>query len=161
MYIIPIYNVTVLPDGLTYLRADAFRKSTGQAAEQGDKVILLPAKTDNSGPVSADDFYDLAVTGVIGSPDTNGYVEIRTQDRVKVDAAEVLDDGRIQLSVSLFAGTDDLPEAEAKARCAALKEELLSFSKKFEWAPVAKYLLSFCENLNALITVLSPFMEME
>ena len=87
MYIIPIYNVTVLPDGLTYLRADAFRKSTGQAAEQGDKVILLPAKTDNSGPVSADDFYDLAVTGVIGSPDTNGYVEIRTQDRVKVDAA--------------------------------------------------------------------------
>ena len=161
MYILPIYNVTVLPDGLTYLRAEAFQKSTGQAPETGAKVILLPARTDNSGPVSAEDFYDLAVTGVIGSPDTNGYVEIRTQDRVKVDAAEVLDGGRLQLSVSLYACTDDLPEAEGKAKCAALKEELLSFSQKFEWAPIAKYLLSFCDNLNALITVLSPFMEME
>ena len=48
MYIIPIYNITVLPDAITYLHAQAFKSSTGQAAAQGDKVILLPTKTEKS-----------------------------------------------------------------------------------------------------------------
>ena len=161
MVIIPIYNVTVLPNAVTYLHTEAFQKSTGQAAAEGEKVILLPCKTDRSSDLTGEDFYSLAVTGEIGAPDTNGFVEIRTRDRVRVDSAEIMPGGRIQLEVARFPETPDLPEAEDKEKTDALKEELLAFSKKYDWAPVAKYLLSMVNNLNGLISILSPFMDTE
>ena len=160
MYIIPIYNITVLPNAITYLHTKAFQKSTGQTPAEGDKVILLPTKTENSEAFTADDLYELAVTGAVGTPDTNGFVEIRTKDRVHVDDADVLPDGKIQLALSRSPETEDLSPETDREKCAALKKELLAFSEKYDWAPMAKYLLSFCDNLNGLICILSPFMEM-
>ena len=161
MYIIPIYNITVLPNAITYLNGNAFKKSTGQEAVEGDKVILLPTKSDKGTEFTTDDFQTYAVTGEVGTPDTNGFVEIRTKYRVHVDDAEILPGGKIQLSLSRAPETEDFTPAEDRDKCTALKKELLAFSKNYDWAPAAKYLLSFCENLNGLIGILSPFMEME
>ena len=129
MYIIPIYNITVLPNAITYLHAKAFQKSTGQTPAEGDKVILLPTKTENSEAFTADDLYELAVTGAVGTPDTNGFVEIRTKDRVHVDDADVLPGGKIQLSLSRSPETEDLSPETDREKCAALKKELLAFSE--------------------------------
>ena len=161
MYIIPIYNITVLPNAITYLHAQAFKSSTGQAAAEGDKVILLPTKTEKSETFSTEDFQNLAVTGEVGTPDTHGFVEIRTKERVRVDDADILPGGKIQLSLSRAPETEDLPPQTDREKCAELKKELLEFAQKYDWAPMAKYLLSFCDNLNGLICILSPFMEME
>ena len=47
MYIIPVYNMTILPNAVTFLGKDAFQKSTGSQAEAGERVILLPTRTDD------------------------------------------------------------------------------------------------------------------
>jgi hypothetical protein len=47
MYIIPVYNITILPNAVTFLGKDAFQKSTGSQAEAGERVILLPTRTDD------------------------------------------------------------------------------------------------------------------
>lgn len=47
MYIIPVYNMTILPNAVTFLGKDAFQKSTNSTAEPGERVILLPTKTEN------------------------------------------------------------------------------------------------------------------
>ncbi len=160
MYILPLYNITVLPNAVTYLHTAAFKKSTGQAAAAGDRVVLLPTKTEKSEAFDAADFYPFAVTGEVGEPDTNGFAEIRTEHRVHVDEASILPDGRIRLSLSRADETGDLSPEEDREKCEALKKELLAFSQRYEWAPAARYLLSFAENLNALISILSPFMEL-
>ena len=161
MYIIPVYNMTVLPNAVTFLGKDAFEKSTGSPAESGERVILLPTKTENERVrLTEGDFREFAVSGVIGRTEVHGFVELRTQDRVHVDAADVLPGGKIRLSVSQLPETRDLSAEAEHEKYLALKEALLDFSKDQEWAPMAKYTLSFCDTLNGLITLLSPFMEL-
>lgn len=161
MYIIPVYNMTILPGAITFLGREAFQKSTNSPAEAGDRVILLPTKTENEqGGLAEGDFRELAVSGVIGRPDVHGFVEVKTQDRVHVDGADVLPGGKIRLAVSQCPETRDLaPEAE-REKYLALRQALLEFSAKQDWAPMAQYMLSFCDTLNGLITLLSPFMEL-
>ena len=161
MYIIPVYNMTILPNAVTFLGKDAFQKSTNSPAEPGERVILLPTKTENERVrMNEDDFREFAVSGVIGRPDVHGFVEVKTQDRVHVDAADVLPGGKIRLSVSQRPETRDLSQEAEQEKYTALKDALLEFSKNQEWAPMAKYMLSFCDTLNGLITLLSPFMEL-
>ena len=161
MYIIPVYNMTILPNAVTFLGKDAFQKSTGSQAEAGERVILLPTRTDDEqAHLAGSDFRELAVSGVIGRPDVHGFVELKTQDRVRVDAADVLPGGKIRLSVSQYPEAGDLSPEQERAKYLALKEALLEFSKNQDWAPMAKYMLSFCDTLNGLVTLLSPFMEL-
>ena len=161
MYIIPVYNMTILPNAVTILGKDAFQKSTGSQAEAGERVILLPTRTDDEqAHLAGSDFRELAVSGVIGRPDVHGFVELKTQDRVRVDAADVLPGGKIRLSVSQYPEAGDLSPEQERAKYLALKEALLEFSKNQDWAPMAKYMLSFCDTLNGLVTLLSPFMEL-
>ena len=161
MYIIPVYNMTVLPGAVTFLGRDDFQKSTQSPAVTGERVILLPTKTQNDhGSLTDGDFRELAVSGVIGRPDVHGFVEVRTQDRVFVDSADVLPGGKIRLSVSQRPEEPDLPDAEEQEKFRAMREALLEFAKGYDWAPMAKYMLSFCDTLNGLITLLSPFMDL-
>ena len=161
MYIIPVYNMTILPNAVTFLGKDAFQKSTNSAPEPGERVILLPTKTEHQRVrMNEDDFREYAVSGVIGRPDVHGFVELRTQDRVHVDAADVLPDGKIRLSVSQHPERRDLSAEQECGKYLALKDALLEFSKSQDWAPMAKYMLSFCDTLNGLVTLLSPFMEL-
>ena len=161
MYIIPVYNMTILPNAVTFLGKDAFQKSTNSPAEPGERVILLPTKTENERVrMNEGDFREFAVSGVIGRPDVHGFVEVKTQDRVHVDAADVLPGGKIRLSVSQQPESRDLSAEEEQKKYVALKDALLEFSKNQDWAPMARYMLSFCDTLNGLITLLSPFMEL-
>lgn len=160
MIILPTYNLTLLPNALVYLRADALRKATGKDAEKGDRVILLPSKTDRSlGGIVADDFHPLAVSGAISDTDAHGFVGIRTDARVGVDRLEVTPEGKISISISPKPEINDSDEQDDRDRLSKLKAELIEFSKSKEWAPMANYLLSVCDNLNSLVCVLSPFMD--
>ena len=126
------------------------------------RVILLPTRTEHEqARLIGKDFRELAVSGLIGRPDVHGFVEVKTQDRVRVDAADVLPGGKIRLSVSQFPEVGDLSAEQAQTKYLALKDALLDFSKNQDWAPMAKYMLSFCDTLNGLVTLLSPFMELD
>ena len=91
MLVIPVHKMVVLPHAVTYMRADAFAKSTGRAAAAGEKVILLLTKdaTERS-KLTSDSFQPLAVTGTVQEGVVNGFLGIKTLDRVGVDDADVM-----------------------------------------------------------------------
>lgn len=160
MLVIPVHKMVVLPHAVTYMRADAFAKSTGRSAEAGEKVILLLTKEDtDKGKLTNDSFQPLAVTGTIQSDIVNGFIGIKTLDRVGVDDALVMD-GKISLSVSPRPETQDLSDEEDSAKFRELKEAILSFASQYEWGAMTQQLLSFCDNLGGLLAVMSPFIQM-
>lgn len=160
MLVIPVHKMVVLPHAVTYIRADAFAKSTGRSAQAGEKVILLLTKEHQErSALTSDSFQPLAVTGVVREGVVNGFVGIRTLDRVGVDDAYVMD-GKISLSVSPRPEEQDFSAEEDRAVFTELKESILSFSSRYEWGGMAQQLLSFCDNLSGLIAVLSPFMDL-
>ena len=160
MFVIPVHKMVVLPHAVTYMRADDFAKSTGRSAEAGEKVILLLTKEDtDKRDLTDDSFQPLAVTGMIQSGIVNGFIGIKTIDRVGVDDAHVMD-GKISLSVSPRPETQDLSDEEDIAKFRELKGAILSFASQYEWGAMTRQLLSFCDNLGGLLAVMSPFMQM-
>ena len=135
--------MVVLPHAVTYMRADAFAKSTGRTTEAGEKVILLLTKEDtDKGMLTNDSFQPLAVTGTIQSSIVNGFIGIKTLDRVGVDDAHVMD-GKISLSVSPRPETQDLSAEEDNAKFKELKDAILLFASQYEWGAMTRQLLSF------------------
>ncbi|MBP0976730.1 MAG: AAA family ATPase, partial [Oscillospiraceae bacterium] len=160
MLVIPVFKMVVLPHSVTYMRADAFLKSTGRLAEAGEKVILLLTKenTDRKNLTSSG-FQPLAVTGTVRKTASEEFIGINTSDRVGVDDAVVMD-GKISLSVSPRPEIKDLSDEEDREKFSVLKNAILSFASEHEWGAMTKQLLSYCDNLSGLISVMSPFMQM-
>ncbi|MBP1568389.1 MAG: hypothetical protein J6U36_07095, partial [Oscillospiraceae bacterium] len=160
MLVIPVFKMVVLPHSVTYMRADAFLKSTGRLAEAGEKVILLLTKenTDRKNLTSSS-FQPLAVTGTVRKTASEEFIGINTNDRVGVDDAVVMD-GKISLSVSPRPEIKDLSDEEDREKFSVLKNAILSFASEHEWGAMTKQLLSYCDNLSGLISVMSPFMQL-
>ncbi|MBQ5336633.1 MAG: endopeptidase La [Oscillospiraceae bacterium] len=160
MLVIPVFKMVVLPHSVTYMRADAFLKSTGRLAEAGEKVILLLTRenTDRKNLTSSG-FQPLAVTGTVRKTASEEFIGINTSDRVGVDDAVVMD-GKISLSVSPRPEIKDLSDEEDREKFSVLKNAILSFASEHEWGAMTKQLLSYCDNLSGLISVMSPFMQM-
>ena len=160
MLVIPVFKMVVLPHSVTYMRADAFLKSTGRLAEAGEKVILLLTRenTDRKNLTSSG-FQPLAVTGTVRKTASEEFIGINTSDRVGVDDAVVMD-GKISLSVSPRPEIKDLSDEEDRKKFSVLKNAILSFASEHEWGAMTKQLLSYCDNLSGLISVMSPFMQM-
>lgn len=152
--------MVVLPHAVTYMRADAFAKSTGRAAEAGEKVILLLTKESaERSALTNDSFQPFAVTGMIQDGTVNGFIGIKTFDRVGVDDANVMD-GKISLSVSPRPEIQDFTEEQDREKFTELKKAILKLSSEYEWGEMTGQLLAFCDNLSGLIAVMSPFMQM-
>lgn len=150
----------MLPHAVTYIRSDAFTESTGNAPEAGEKVILLPTKDYiKRSDLTDESFQPLAVTGIIQEGMVNGFITIRTIDRVGVDDISVVG-GQITLSISLRPEIQDFSDEEDHEKFTALKEAILSFASQYEWGQMTKQILAFSENLGGLITVMAPFMQM-
>ena len=161
MTIIPIYNITALPEAAVYLRRKDFTASAGREPEEGEKVILLYAKSEeNRASLTEDRFQKLAVTGRIREEDLNGFVAIDTLDRVGVDELEATEDGKIRLSISARPEQDDLTEEEEHKKYACVRQALTEFAEGKDWAPVAEHLMNYCQNLNGLIAIVSSFFDM-
>lgn len=159
MLIIPLYKMLVLPRAITYMRADAFTESTGREPKAGEKVILLLTKENKShSELTSDSFQPLAVSGIVQEENVNGFVGIKTLDRVGVDDADV-QNGKISLSVSPRPEIRDFTDEEDKLKFTELKRAILSFASKYEWGTMTRQLLAFCDNLSGLISVLAPFMQ--
>ena len=79
MLVIPVHNMPVLPDSVTYIHKDEFVKSTGRFPESDEKAILLITKNDiENDKLGGDDFRPLAVSGSVREGTINGYIAVKT-----------------------------------------------------------------------------------
>ncbi len=158
MIVMPLYNIIVVPRIKLYFSADNFQNRTGKEPEAGKKVVFLMAKEEiDKQKMTEDGFYPIAVTGIITEISGNGFVEVRTQERVHVDSILIGTEGGISLTISPQPDTDLLPQEEQTQRTEAMKSSLQKFVTRFPWGPMARSYISHWESVGEIAAVLSPW----
>ena len=159
MAVVPVYNMITVPDSDLYLQTEVYRAMTGRAPVENEKVTVIVAKKEAPRrELESDSFFPIGVSGAIREVNEQGYLVIRLKARVNLDEVYVFPDKTIELTVSRRTDVEDLDPADAAERLTAIKEELLAFSRGFEWGEALR---SFVANWNSIGDVaagMSPWM---
>ncbi len=161
MVVLPIYNVLIVPGTNIYFQIDQFRTMARRAATLGDRVVLLPIRSDKKREDLVDeDFYPIGVTGSVSDLSIEGYVGIQTADRVNIDMAGVNPDHTIELTVSRRPETNDLEEEEEQEHYAKLSEALKEAWAAAPWGEQAKLYIDQLHSIGQIAVSMSGWMNM-
>ena len=159
MAVVPVYNMITVPDSNLYLQTEVYRAMTGRAPVENEKVTVIVAKKEAPRrELESDSFYPIGVSGQIREVNEQGYLVIRLKARVNLDEVYVFPDKTIELTVSRRADVEDLDPADAALRLTAIKEELLSFSRGFEWGEALRSFVAAWDSIGDVGAGMSPWM---
>ncbi len=161
MTIVPVYNMLILPEAAMFMKNDLFQSVAGRLPKKNEKVLLVPLKEEVSrNKICTNYMHELAVTGVIVNENINGFVHIITIDRTVINSTEVTEDKDIKINYTAAPETDDLAPDDENTLFEVVNKNFLDFASGQEWGDVAKYLNGFADNLNSMISILDPFLEL-
>ena len=162
MTVVPVYNVVVVPDSNIFFAIDAYKKMTGRAPFEGEKVILMMLRgNDSSEDIEKDSFYPIGVSGVITEVNAGGYLVIRTHGRVHFDEITVYSDHTIELSVSRKPDEEDLDPAYEAERLEKLKKLVIEYTSQFQWGSLTRAYADQWSNIGEIASIMSPWLNIE
>ncbi len=159
MTVVPVYNAVVVPDSNIFFAIDAYKKMTGRAPFEGEKVILMMLRADDSREdLEKDSFYPIGVSGVITEVNAGGYLVIRTHGRVHFDEITVYSDHTIELSVSRKPDVEDLDPAYEEERLEKLKKVVIEYTSQFQWGALTRAYADQWSNIGEIACIMSPWL---
>lgn len=159
MTVVPVYNAVVVPDSNIFFAIDAYKKMTGRAPFEGEKVILMMLRADDSREdLEKDSFYPIGVSGVITEVNAGGYLVIRTHGRVHFDEITVYSDHTIELSVSRKPDIEDLDPAYEEERLEKLKKVVIEYTSQFQWGALTRAYADQWSNIGEIASIMSPWL---
>ena len=162
MITVPVYNKIIVPYADIFFRTEDFRELAGKGHALNEKVVILIAREDVTRDLySEDSFYPIGVTGVITDINPQGFVRIRTMNRVNIDIVGIDPDHSISLTISRRPDVQDLDEAEAQRKLKELREEIIEISENFQWGELARSFVRQMTSLESLVAGLSPWLSIE
>ena len=160
MAVFPVYNILIAPDANVYFKTDYYKRVTGKAPVQDERVILIVSKEDLSREeFTSDSFYPIGLSGTIAEISSSGYIMIRTKNRVNIDDLAVYRDHTIDLSVSRRRDIEDLDAEEAARKLRGVKSAIYDFSQNFRWGEAARSYIASWTNLAEIAVVMSPWLQ--
>ena len=97
MIVIPVFDKLIAPNSDVYFRRDQFRYLAGNAGID-EKVILLVSRKDESKTERTEEsFYPIGLTGAVSEINNDGFVIVRTGDRVNIESVVINRDRTIPL----------------------------------------------------------------
>ena len=162
MTVVPVYNVVVVPDSNIFFAIDAYKKMTGRAPFEGEKVILMMLRANDSREdLEKDSFYPIGVSGVITEVNAGGYLVIRTHGRVHFYEITVYSDHTIELSVSRKPDEEDLDPAYEAERLEKLKKLVIEYTSQFQWGSLTRAYADQWSNIGEIASIMSPWLNIE
>ena len=160
MTVLPIYNILVLPNTDVYLRTDIFEDAVGHVPQKGESVVLVVLRKDVPAQfVTENSFYPIGVTGFVSEVHAEGWLAVRTADRLNIDKAIVSPNGHVEIITSVREDSDTLSSHEDAQKTAGVKSALLDFSKGTQWEPVTRAWVSQFSTLNSIASACSMWMD--
>ena len=134
MITIPVYNKVIVPYADIYFRTEDFTKLAGKGHALNEKVVILMAREELSRTeYTEDSFYPIGVAGVISEINPQGFVKIKTMNRVNIDIVGIDPNHSISLTISRRQDIQDLDEAEAYQKLQGLRKEIIDLSEGYQW----------------------------
>ena len=158
MITIPVYDLLVLPGVSFYFKKDMFpvRKITSE--DIGENVLFLVLKEEKDRKdLVPEDFYPIGVSAKIESIDEEGTVRVTAKTRVSLSDIEVTEES-ITAEASILPDIDDLDEEEEKEHFARIREELLDFTKNFNWGMWARAMILRWKNFDEVACGLAGYL---
>ena len=161
MTVVPVYNAVVVPDSNIFFAIDAYKKMTGRAPFEGEKVILMVLHADDSREdLKKESFYPIGVSGVITEVNAGGYLVIRTHGRVHFDEITIYSDHTIELSVSRKPDIEDLDPAYEEERLEKLKKVVIEYTSQFQWGALTRAYADQWANIGEIASIMSPWLNL-
>ena len=159
MTVVPVYNVLVVPDSNIFFAIDAYKKMTGRAPFEGEKVIMMMLHADDSREdLKKESFYPIGVSGIITEVNAGGYLVIRTHGRVHFDEITVYSDHTIELSVSRKPDIEDLDPTYEEDRLLKLKNVVIEYTSQFQWGALTQAYAEQWTNIGEIASIMSPWL---
>ena len=158
MAVLPVYNMVAVPESSIFIKASFYRDIIGRNPMAGAFVTFVFLKRDTElRDITRNDFYPIGITGVITEANNNGYMMIKLEDRVDINDLRILPDGTIDVDASVRLDIDDLDIEDEKVKVAALKEEIIEFSKGYQWGEIMRNYAGAWEHMGDVAAAMSPW----
>ena len=161
MLVMPVYDVLLLPDVTLYFQTQLFKKQTGgRDIVPDERVILVVQKEEKSREeLDEDSFYPIGVTGYISEINDQGYVGIRTTNRVNLDMVGIGYDHSISLTISRRGDVNDLDEREAEEKLSGIKDMMRDMLRSFEWNGPMEGIMEHISTIGQAAVMVSPWLK--
>ncbi len=158
MKVLPLYNVLVLPDSNIYFQTQAFRAIAGNNVYQGDSVTILVMKEQQSrDQITEKSFYPIGVEGKIEEISGEGYVIIKTENRVDVKEIAINDQHEIFVDTAKRDSIKDMDVNEARQRLLKIKVDLKELVSRFRWGSIMESHIDQYTSIEEAAAVLSSW----
>ncbi len=148
MYIIPVYNMLVLPDVNYYFKRESLEELGIPDVEVNDRVVFLVLREQKEREkIVPEDFYSIGVSGLVREKDADGAVGFQMTERVRISSIEV-EEGEIQAEIEPIPEVKNVEEKEYQRRFMKLKEDILNFTSQYQWGIVARTYVVQWTNFN-------------
>lgn len=159
MFVLPLYEVLLVPGVNMYVRGEEFEEFALSKAVLHEDVVLLTAKEQKPRyAYTADDFYEIGVGGYVSDVSQDGFVTIRANERLRIDAVRVNDDATIEVETTGLIDVRDVPEEERLTRLRAIKDALNDFAKEYDWGKQAMPMIEGFHSIEETGVSLSPWL---
>ena len=159
MLVVPVYNKLIVPYADIYFQTPDFEKLAGRGVALNEKVTLLVLKNPQTREDWTDEsFYPIGVSGVVSEISQDGYIGVKTRNRVIVDSAYVNSDHTIDLTLSRRNDIQDLDETASYQKLQALKKEIVQFSEGYQWGAWVKAYAEHISSIGTLAAGVSPWL---
>lgn len=160
MFVLPLYEVLLVPGVNMYVRGEEFEEFALSKAVLHEDVVLLTAKEQKPRyAYTADDFYEIGVGGYVSDVSQDGFVTIRANERLRIDAVRVNDDATIEVETTGLIDVRDVPEEERLTRLRAIKDALNDFAKEYDWGKQAMPMIEGFHSIEEAGVSLSPWLD--
>lgn len=159
MFVLPLYEVLLVPGVNMYVRGEEFEEFALSKAVLHEDVVLLTAKEQKPRyAYTVDDFYEIGVGGYVSDVSQDGFVTIRANERLRIDAVRVNDDATIEVETTGLIDVRDVPEEERLTRLRAIKDALNDFAKEYDWGKQAMPMIEGFHSIEEAGVSLSPWL---
>ncbi len=159
MTIVPVYNITVLPHAKVYLRAEDYAKLAGKTAEEGERVIFLILKKEESkNNIQENSFEKIGVSGNITKGNENGFVVVTTKSRVNIDEIHINANHTIELNITKRPDIEDLDADTEREHLNQMKAGILKTIEGHQWTEMAKHFIASWTSMEQLTAGMSPWL---
>ena len=159
MITLPVYNKVVVPYADIYFRSEDFKGLAGKGLALNEKVVILITKEHlEKGKYDENSFYPIGVSGVVSEINSQGFVKVKTLNRVNIDMVGIDPNGAMSLTISRRPNIQDLEEAESYQKLMALKKEVMSIAQGYQWSDFVKRFLEQLNSIESLVAGLSPWL---
>lgn len=162
MITIPVFNKVIVPFADIYFRTEDFTAMAGKGHALNEKVVILVAREElPRNEYTEESFYPIGVSGVISEINPQGFVKIKTMNRVNIDIVGIDPNHSISLTISRRPDIQDLDETDAYQKLQGLRKEIIDLSEGYQWNEFVTSFVKQLTSIESLVAGLSPWLTID